>query len=165
MSFLKLARLVPTVAWRGGKQKRNPTGETKSHYKVRAYIGRKDPDVIISASQGENQTTEFQRMDAKAKGFTKGEPDMKLKCKLGNGYTDVVAIELKNPNGSNWTSSEQDAYLERLRSCNATTLVTNDYDEVAIFLHEHYKRIQQEHTRLLAVKDEPPKTFNFAKKR
>jgi prophage antirepressor-like protein len=142
---------------------RNPTGETKLHYKVKAYIARKYPNVIISAGQGENQTTEFQRMDAKAKGYTKGEPDMELKCKLGNGFTDVVAIELKNPNGSNWTSPEQDAYLERLRLCNVTTLVTNDYDEVVIFLHEHYKKIQQEHTRLLAIQDEPPpKTFNFA---
>ena len=111
---------------------KNPTGETKLHYKVKSYIARKYPHVIISAGQGENQTTEFQRMDAKAKGYTKGEPDMELKCKLGNGYTDVVAIELKNPNGSNSTSPEQDAYLERLRACNATTLVTNDYAEVVI---------------------------------
>ncbi len=140
----------------------NPTGETKLHYRVKAYIARRYPNVIISAGQGENQTTEFQRMDAKAKGYTKGEPDLELKCKLGNGYTDVVAIELKNPNGSIWTTPEQDAYLERLRSCNVTTLVTNDYDEVVIFLHEHYKKIQHEHTRLLAIKDEPqPKTFNF----
>ena len=77
---------------------KNPTGETKLHYKVKSYIARKYPHVIISAGQGENQTTEFQRMDAKAKGYTKGEPDMELKCKLGNGYTDVVAIELWNPN-------------------------------------------------------------------
>ena len=141
---------------------RNPTGETKLHYKVKAYIARKYPNVIISAGQGENQTTEFQRMDAKAKGYTKGEPDMELKCKLGNGYTDVVAIELKNPNGSNWTTPEQDAYLERLRLCNVTTLVTNDYDDVVIFLHEHYQKIKQEDARLLAIKDEPKQTFNFA---
>ena len=141
---------------------RNPTGETKLHYKVKAYIARKYPNVIIAAGQGENQTTEFQRMDAKAKGYTKGEPDIELKCKLGNGYTDVVAIELKNPNGSNWTTPEQDAYLERLRLCNVTTLVTNDYDDVVIFLHEHYQKITQEDARLLAIKDEPKQTFNFA---
>jgi hypothetical protein len=141
---------------------KNPIGETKLHYKVKSYIARKYPHVIISAGQGENQTTEFQRMDAKAKGYTKGEPDMELKCKLGNGYTDVVAIELKNPNGTNSTSPEQDAYLEKLRACNATTLVSNDYAEVVIFLHEHYKKIEQENARLLAIKDEPVKTFNFS---
>ncbi len=103
-------------------------------------------------------------MDAKAKGYTKEEPDIELKCKLGDGYTDDVAIELKNPNGTNCTTPEQDAYLERLRLCNITTVVSSDYDEVIIFFHEHYKKIQQEHTRLLAIKDEPPKTFNLATK-
>ncbi len=68
---------------------------------------------------------------------------MERKCKLGNGYTDVVAIDLKSPNESNLITPEQDAYLERLRLCNVTTLVTNDYDEVVIFLHEHYTQIQQ----------------------
>ncbi len=72
-------------------------------------------------------------------------------------------MELKNPNGSNCASPEPDTYLERLRLCNVTTFVTNDYDEVVIVLHEHYKKIQQEDTKLLAIKDEPqPKTFNFA---
>jgi hypothetical protein len=93
----------------------NPTGETKLHYKVKKYIETTYPYVIISAGLGENQTTPFIRMDSKAKGYTKGQPDLELKCKLGNGFTDVVAIELKNPNGSNKTSPEQDAYLERLR--------------------------------------------------
>ena len=37
-------------------------------------------------------------MDAKAKIYSKGEPDMELKCKLGDGYIDVLATELKNPN-------------------------------------------------------------------
>ncbi len=36
---------------------KNPTGETKLHYKVKSYIARKYPHVIISAGQGENQTT------------------------------------------------------------------------------------------------------------
>ena len=88
--------------------------------------------MIISAGLGENQTTDFIRMDSKAKGYTKGQPDLELKCKLGNGFTDVVAIELKNPNGSNKTSPEQDAYLERLRGCNVATLVSSSYDEVII---------------------------------
>ena len=36
-----------------------------------------------------------------------GEPDLELKCKLGNGYTDVVAIELDHPNGINALSEQQ----------------------------------------------------------
>ena len=112
---------------------RNPTGETELHYKVKKHIETTYPYVIISAGLGENQTTAFIRMDSKAKGYTKGQPDLELKCKLGNGFTDVVAIELKNPNGSNKTSPEQDAYLERLRGCNVATLVSSSYEEVIIF--------------------------------
>jgi hypothetical protein len=111
----------------------NPTGETKLHYNVKKYIETTYPYVIISAGLGENQTTAFIRVDSKAKGYTKGQPDLELKCKLGNGFTDVVAIELKNPNGSNKTRPEQDAYLERLRGCNVATLVSSSYEEVIIF--------------------------------
>ena len=78
---------------------------------------------------------------------------MELKCKLGSGFTDVVAIELKNPNGSNKTSLEQDAYLERLRGCNVATLVSNSYEEVIILLHEHYKSVKETHETLLAIGD------------
>ena len=131
----------------------NPTGETKLHYKVKKYIETTYPYVIISAGLGENQTTPFIRMDSKAKGYTKGQPDLELKCKLGNGFTDVVAIELKNPNGSNKTSPEQDAYLERLRGCNVATLVSSSYEEVIIFVHEHYKDVQETHNMLLAIED------------
>ena len=91
--------------------------------------------MIISAGLGENQTTDFIRMDNKAKIYTKGQPDLELKCKLGSGFTDAVAIELKDPKGSNKTSPEQNAYLERLRGCNVATLVSNNYEEVIIFVH------------------------------
>ena len=133
---------------------RNPTGETELHYKVKKHIETTYPYVIISAGLGENQTTDFIRMDSKAKGYKKGQPDLELKCKLGSGFTDVVAIELKNPNGSNKTSPEQDAYLERLRGCNIATLVSNSYEEVAIFLYEHYKDVKETHNMLLAIEDQ-----------
>ena len=73
---------------------------------------------------------------------------------LGSGFTDVVAIELKNPNGSNKTRPEQDAYLERLRGCNVATLVSNNYEKVVIFLHEHYKDVKEMHKMLLAIEDQ-----------
>ena len=130
---------------------RNPTGETELHYKVKKHIETTYPYVIISAGLGENQTTAFIRMDSKAKGYTKGQPDLELKCKLGSGFTDVVAIELKNPNGSNKTSPEQDAYLERLRGCNVATLVSSSYEEVIIFLHEHCKDVNETHKMLMAI--------------
>ncbi|MFM7984187.1 MAG: Bro-N domain-containing protein, partial [Candidatus Fonsibacter sp.] len=85
----------------------NPTGERKLHYKVNKYIEKTYPDVITSAGLGENQTTDFIRMDS----YTKGQPGLELKCKLGSGIRDVVAIELKNHDRSNKTSPEQDAYV------------------------------------------------------
>ena len=89
---------------------------------------------------------------------------MELKCKLGSGFTDVVAIELKNPNGSNKTSPEQDAYLERLRGCNVATLVSNNYEEVIIFLHEHYKSVKETHNTLLAIGDkQEAKRIDFSR--
>ena len=54
--------------------------------------------------------------------------------------SDVVAIELKH--GSKKKTPEQEAYLVRLRGCNVATLVSNDYDEFIIFLHE--QGIQEE---------------------
>ena len=53
---------------------RNPTGETELHYKVKKHIETTYPYVIISAGLGENQTTDFIRMDSKAKGYTRGNP-------------------------------------------------------------------------------------------
>ncbi|MFM7981816.1 MAG: hypothetical protein ACKPKO_21110, partial [Candidatus Fonsibacter sp.] len=76
----------------------------------------------------------------------------------GLGFTDVVAIELKNPDGSNKTSPEQDAYLEQLRGCNVATLVSNNYEEVIIFLHDHYKDVNDTHNMLLAVEDQQQAT-------
>ena len=76
----------------------------------------------------------------------------------GSGSTDVVAIVLNNPDGSNKTSPEQDAYLERLRGCNVATLVSNNYEEVVIFLHEHYKSVKETHEMLLAIEDQPRAT-------
>ncbi|MFM7984188.1 MAG: hypothetical protein ACKPKO_33185, partial [Candidatus Fonsibacter sp.] len=70
-------------------------------------------------------------------------------------FTDAVAIELKSPDGSNKTSPEQDAHLERLRGCNVATLVSNNYEEVIIFQHEHYKDVKETHNMRLAIEDQP----------
>ena len=125
---------------------------------MKKHIETTYPYVIISAGLGENQTTDFIRMDSKAKGYTQGQPDLELKCKLGSGFTNVVAIELKSPNGSNKTSPEQDAYLERLRGCNVATLVSNNYEEVVIFLQEHCKDVKETHKLLLAIEDQQQAT-------
>ena len=52
----------------------NPTGKTKLHYRAQKHIKTTYPYVIISAGLGVNQTTDFIRMDSKAKGYTRGNP-------------------------------------------------------------------------------------------
>ncbi|MFM7982497.1 MAG: hypothetical protein ACKPKO_24565 [Candidatus Fonsibacter sp.] len=118
--------------------------------------------MIISAGLGENQTTDFIRMDNKAKGYTKGQPDLALKCKLGSGFTDVVAIELDTPSGPNNVGPEHHAYLERLRGCNVATVVGNKYDDVVIFLHVHYKGVKETDAVLLAIEDRHTTRIDFS---
>ncbi|MFM7989660.1 MAG: hypothetical protein ACKPKO_61140, partial [Candidatus Fonsibacter sp.] len=55
----------------------------------------------------------YTRLDSWHKGYERGTRDIELKCKLGE-YTDVVAIELKNPDKSNKLSDDQKKYVEKL---------------------------------------------------
>ena len=65
---------------------------------------------------------------------------MELKCKVG-GSVDVVAIELKFV--SNVLSIEQEDYLDKLNIIHITTFVAYKYEDIVLFLNEHYKRINE----------------------
>ena len=85
-----------------------------------SYIKRNYPHVLIIPGFGENQITHFGRLDSKAKGYRKGQPDLELKCK--DGYiTDTITIELNNPNGSYSMSIHQKEYIELLLDINVKT--------------------------------------------
>ena len=81
-------------------------------------------------------------MDSKLKGYTKGEPDIELKCRSGD-HTDVVAIELKNPNGSNQLSIQQEDYIELLQDINVATFVSNRYTDIIDWIDNHYRQIRR----------------------
>jgi hypothetical protein len=98
------------------------------------------PNVVLTSSLGENQLTHLTRLDSYHKGYERGTPDLELKCKVG-GSVDVVAIEFKF--GSNLLSIEQEDYLDKLNKLNVTTFVAYKYEDTAVFLHEHYKRINE----------------------
>ncbi|MFM7988272.1 MAG: hypothetical protein ACKPKO_54060, partial [Candidatus Fonsibacter sp.] len=68
----------------------NPTGENVLHYAVVNHIKKRYPHVILTSGLGENQITNYTRLDSHNKGYEKGTPDLELKCKFGE-YTDVVA--------------------------------------------------------------------------
>jgi len=118
-------------------------GETKLHYMIVNHIRTKYPDIITIAGLGEYQEYDYQRMDSYLKGYNGGQPDITLLKKLNNSFTDVVAIEFKNPNGSNITTVKQDEFIKRLHVCNVETLVSNNYDDIIIWLHDHYREVGQ----------------------
>ena len=119
----------------------NPRGETKLHYDVVSYIRRNYPHVLITPGLGENQITHFSRLDSKAKGYRKGQPDLELKCKDGD-RTDIIIIELKNPNGSNSLSIHQEEYIELLHDMNVKTFTSNNYSDIIDFIDSHFKQMR-----------------------
>ena len=53
-------------------------------------------------------------------------------------------------------------YHETLKdNCNVKTIVGNNYEDIIIDIHDHYKEVFSR-ARTLAVADEPKQTFNFA---
>ena len=73
--------------------------EDTLHYRVVEHIKKEYPDAVMHAGLGEHLTTKHAGLDAKLKGYTKGEPDITVIRQLPNRFQDVLAIELKNPNG------------------------------------------------------------------
>ena len=132
----------------------NPTGERKLHYKIIDHIRNKYENVVIIPGLGENQSTEFKKRDSKLKGYTAGQPDVILLSKYGN-CTDVVCLELKCPGYEIALPKKQKMFHEQLEKNNVFTLVSNCYDDIIIFLHEHYQNLAEKPNNTLAL---PPPT-------
>ena len=81
--------------------------EDELHYRVTQHIKHRYPDATINAGIGEHLTTDHARMDAYLKGYTGGQPDIIVIRGLPNGFQDVLAIELKNPNKQGKLSNKQ----------------------------------------------------------
>ena len=135
-----VAELGPTPRQRWKEVKRLAEGrEDELHYRVTEHIKRMYPDAIIVAGVGEHLTTDHARMDAFLKGYTGGQPDLFVLRGLPNGFQDVLAIELKNPNKKGKTQSNQVEYLDNLElNCRAKAILSNDYDNIIIQIHDHY---------------------------
>ena len=72
----------------------------------------------------------------------RGEPDLQLQCKSGD-RTDVVATKLKNPNGSNQLSIQQEEYIELLQDINVATFVSNRYTDIIDWIDNHFRQIRR----------------------
>ena len=100
--------LGPTPQQRWTEVNRLSEGrEDELHYKVVKHIKKQYPDVTINAGLGEHLTTDHARMDAYLKGYIGGQPDIIVIRGLPNGFQDVLAIELKNPNKKGKLSNKQ----------------------------------------------------------
>ena len=135
-----VAELGPTPRQRWKGVKRLAEGrEDQLHDQVIEHIKKRYPDAIINADIGEHLTTDHARMDAYLKGYTGGQPDIIVIRGLPNGFQDVLAIELKNPNKKGKLQSNQMEYLDNLEiNCRSKTILSCDYDTVIIQMHEHY---------------------------
>lgn len=134
--------------------------EDALHYKVIKHIRDTYPDAITTPSLGEHLVTEHQRKDSFLKGYEGGQPDIMVTRGLPNGNQDVVAIELKNPNGKGNLSTKQAEYHERLwLQCRIETIVSSNYDDVVAALQKHYQKAFAT-AELLAIADKEEYDFS-----
>jgi len=135
--------LGSTPKQRWGEVKKLAVGrEDELHYAIANHIRKQYPDATINAGIGEHLTTDHARMDAYLKGYTGGQPDMIIIRGLPNGFQDVLAIELKNPNKKGRLSIKQQEYIDDLElNCKVQTIVGCEYDDIILRIHDHYKDV------------------------
>jgi prophage antirepressor-like protein len=113
--------------------------------KVVNFIKNTYPDSLISAGLGELQDTSQKRIKSAKMGYLSGEPDLKIN-NLHKDYRGFI-LEFKNPNGLGKLSANQCTMIKKYKRNGFKTLVSNNYDECIIQIHEYMKntRIQCDH--------------------
>jgi prophage antirepressor-like protein len=106
----------------------NVENERQLHEAVVKYLRTNHPALRVAAGLGELQRESAQRLEAWAKGYQKGQPDLVLFARSGN--FSGLAIELKTPTGQGVVSPEQTQWLLDLKEAGFKTLVCNDLFEV-----------------------------------
>ena len=113
--------------------------ETDLHVKVVSFLKKRYPESIFSVSLGENQDTQFKRIDSFRKGYQRGSPDLVIN-NLNKHYTGFC-IEFKSPKGNGVLSSDQAIMLRKYESNNFKTLVSNDYDQIIEQIIEYFRNV------------------------
>jgi hypothetical protein len=106
----------------------NIANERQLHNKVVDWIRRFHPEVIIVPGLGELQKSDEARMEAWAKGYTKGQADLLILAN-NNNYSGMC-LEFKSPLGNGSLSDAQELFLTRMHDASFKVLVSNDYDEI-----------------------------------
>lgn len=106
----------------------NIANERQLHNKVVDWVRRFHPEVIIVPGLGELQKTDEARMEAWAKGYTKGQADLLILA--SNARYSGMCMEFKSPTGNGSLSDSQEVFLRRMHDTKFQVLVSNDYDEI-----------------------------------
>ena len=114
--------------------------ETDLHYKVVDLIRRYYPDTILVAGLGENQDTEDKRLDSYKKGYMRGQPDLMV-LDYHKDYKGLC-IEFKSPTNNYHISKAQYVLMEKYSNNNYKFILSNDYDEICIEVHDYMKGIR-----------------------
>ena len=114
--------------------------ETDLHYKVVNLIRRYYPDTILVAGLGENQDTDDKRLDSYKKGYMRGQPDLMV-LDYHKDYKGLC-IEFKSPTNNYHVSKAQYELMEKYSNNNYKFILSNDYDEICIEVHDYMKGIR-----------------------
>ena len=114
--------------------------ETDLHYKVVDLIRRYYPDSILVAGLGENQDTENKRLDSYKKGYMRGQPDLMV-LDYHKDYKGLC-IEFKSATNNYHVSKAQYELMEKYSNNDYKFILSNDYDEICIEVHDYMKGIR-----------------------
>ena len=114
--------------------------ETDPHYKVVSLIKRYYPDSILVAGLGENQDTDDKRLDSYKKGYMRGQPDLMV-LDYHKDYKGLC-IEFKSPTNNFHVSKAQYELMEKYGNNNYKFILSNDYDEICIEVHDYMKGVR-----------------------
>ncbi|MFM7990423.1 MAG: hypothetical protein ACKPKO_65010, partial [Candidatus Fonsibacter sp.] len=104
------------------------------------------------AGLGEHQTTDFIRMDGKAKGYMKGATRSGAEVQAGQRLHRRGGDLAQEPRRVQQDEPRARRLPRAAEGCNVATLVSKN-EEVIILLQEHYKDVKETHTMLLAIED------------
>ena len=114
--------------------------ETDLHYKVVSLIRKYYPDTILVAGLGENQDTEDKRLDSYKKGYMRGQPDLMV-LDYHKDYKGLC-IEFKSPTNNYHVSKVQYELMEKYSNNNYKFILSNDYAEICIEVHDYMKGVR-----------------------
>ena len=114
--------------------------ETDLHYKVVGLIRKYYPDSILVAGLGENQDTDEKRLDSYKKGYMKGQPGLMV-LDYHKDYKGPC-IEFKSPTNNYHVSKAQYELMEKYSNNSYKFILSNDYDEICIEVHDYMKGIR-----------------------